>query len=269
MNADALMEFFYEVIMSKKLVRPLLIAVAIAALCVIIWCGWYLYQYMHGNILGNELLESWRGEQTADNIMAESVEIPVDFDELRDINPEIYAWLYVPGMDISYPVVQHDGDNNYYIRRSVDGQYYTGGCIYSENYNHKDFSDRMTVLYGHNLRSGKMFAPLNDFADVKVYDEHRYIYIYLPDRMLVYEIFAATPHPSEHLLLNHDFNNRQEYNDFFGEFMYKRNLNANYLENVELNYSDDKILTLSTCLRGDNQQRFLVMGRLISDIPGK
>ena len=255
--------------MSKKIVRLLLIIVAAAAVGVIIWCGWYLYQYLHGSALGNELLENWNKDQTQESLKAESVEIPVDFEKLWEINPEIYAWLYVPGMDISYPIVQHDGDNDYYIRRSVDGQYYTGGCIYSENYNKRDFSDRMTVLYGHNLRSGKMFAPLNDFADVKVFDEHRYIYVYLPDRELVYEVFAASPHSSEHLLLNHDFDNRQEFADFFSDFMYKRNLNANFLENAELDYSSDRILTLSTCLRGDNQQRFLVMGRLIAEIPGK
>ena len=127
----------------------------------------------------------------------------------------------------------------------------------------------MTVLYGHNLRSGKMFAQLNDFADVKVFDEHRYIYIYTPEKMLVYEIFAAYPFSHKHLLLNFDFNDSEQFEAFFDDVMYKPGLSSNFMDNVELDGTKDKILTLSTCLRGDNQQRYLVQGRLISEIPAK
>ena len=49
--------------------------------------------------------------------------------------------------------------------------------------------------------------------------------------------------------------------------MYRTDLNANYLEGVELSYDSDRVLTLSTCLRGNNQQRYIVMGRLIAEIP--
>ena len=255
--------------MSRKLSRTILIFVGIIAIGVIAYCSWYIYQYWHGHEIGDLLRQRWSGMDTVQDLNAESVEIPVDFDSLNEINDEIYAWVYVPGTDISYPVSQHDGDNGYYSHRAEDGSYFSGGSIYSENYNSKDFTDRMTVLYGHNLLSGRMFAQLNDFADINVFDSHRYIYIYMPDKMLVYEIIAATPHSHEHLLLNHDFNNRMEFNAFFDDVMYKRSLNANYLENVKLDFEKDRILTLSTCYRFDNQQRCLLMGRLISEIPAK
>ena len=114
-----------------------------------------------------------------------------------------------------------------------------------------------------------MFAQLNDFADVKVFDEHRYIYIYTPEKMLVYEIFAAYPFSHKHLLLNFDFNDSEQFEAFFDNVMYKPGLGSNFMDNVELDGTKDKILTLSTCLRGDNQQRYLVQGRLISEIPAK
>lgn len=253
--------------MSKKRNRTILIIIAIAALAVIAWCGVYLWQYWQGGQLDELLRRNVETNALEGDISAETVEIPVDFEALKAVNEDIYAWLYVPGMDISYPVVQHPSDNNYYIRRSSDGSSYSGGCIYSENYNGKDFSDRMTVLYGHNLRSGKMFAPLNDFSDVRVFESHRYIYVYLPDRELVYEIIAACPYSYEHILTNRDFNNRDDYDKFFDEVMYKTNLSANYLDDVKLSYDSDRVLTLSTCLRGNNQQRYIVMGRLIAEIP--
>ena len=253
--------------MSKKGTRIILIAAAIISLAVIVWCGVYLWQYWQGGRLDELLQRNVEENELAGDIDAETAEIPVDFEALKEVNEDIYAWLYVPGMDISYPVVQHPTDNSYYIRRSSDGSSYSGGCIYSENYNSRDFSDRMTVLYGHNLRSGKMFAPLNDFADVRVFDSHRYIYVYLPDRELVYEIIAACPYSYEHILTNRDFNSRADYEEFFGQVMHRTDLNANYLEGVELSYDSDRVLTLSTCLRGNNQQRYIVMGRLIAEIP--
>ncbi len=252
--------------MKKGIVRVILIIVALIALCVIAWCGWYLYQYWHGGEL-NDSLKEHIDTQAVGEIDAETVEIPVDFASLKQINPEIYAWIYVPGTVISYPVLQHDGDNGYYTHRAEDGSYYTGGCIYSENYNSLDFTDSMTVLYGHNMRAGDMFAQLNDFADVNVFDSCRYIYIYTPEKMLVYEIFASYVHSHEHLLVNHDFSDGEQFDAFFDEVLYKQSLSANYLDDIELDSGTDKVLTLSTCYRNDNQQRYLVQGRLIAEIP--
>lgn len=261
--------FIRGIFMSKKLTRTILILVGVIALGVIVYCGWYIYQYWHGHQLGDLLRQRVNGEAIVEDVNAKTVDIPVDFKSLQEVNPDIYAWVYIPGTDISYPVLQHDSNNSYYCNHAEDGSYFTGGSIYSENYNSKDFTDRMTVIYGHNLRSGRMFAKLNDFADINVFDANRYIYIYMPDKLLVYEIFAVTPHTHEHLLLNHDFNNRMEFNAFFDDVMYKPNLNANYLDDVKLDFEKDRILTLSTCYRLDNQQRCIMMGRLISEIPAR
>lgn len=253
----------------NKVLRIILIVVAVIALCVIAYCGWYLFQYWQGHRLNEQLQQNWKASEVEADTEVETVKIPVDFEALWEVNPEIYAWIYIPGTDISYPVLQHAGDNNYYIRRSEEGSYFTGGCIYTENYNNKDFTDRMTVLYGHNLRSGKMFAQLNDFADARFFDQHRFFYIYLPDRELVYEIFAAYPHAHEHLLLNHDFDVKEDYDAFFADVLSDRSLKANFVEGVVPNFDTDRVVTLSTCLRGNDQQRFLVQGILVNEIPGE
>lgn len=252
-----------------KVVRIILVIVAVIALCVIAYCSWYLFQYWQGHRLDAKLKENWIASEVGADTDIETVKIPVDFESLWEINPEIYAWIYIPGTEVSYPVLQHDGDNDFYLHRSETGDYYSGGCIYSENYNHKDFSDRMTVLYGHNLRSGKMFAGLNDFADVEFFEGHRYMYVYLPDRELVYEIFAAYPHSREHLLINHDFDNEEEYEAFFDDALGSMSLQANFSEGTVPDYDKDKVLTLSTCFRRNNQQRYLVQGMLVKEIPAE
>ena len=42
-----------------------------------------------------------------------TVEIPIDFQTLQNMNPDIYAWIKVPGTVIDYPIVQSGTDNSY------------------------------------------------------------------------------------------------------------------------------------------------------------
>lgn len=249
----------------KKAVRLLLILLIIIALCVIAWCGWYIYQYYMGGRLGDDIRGSWLDKKIDTN--AQKIEIPVDFDELWNINPEIYAWITIPDTEVSYPIVQHDGDNDFYVRRSEAGVYYSGGCIFTENYNSKDFKDRLTVVYGHNLRSGRMFAEINQFADPQYFADHRTIYVFKPDEALVYEIFAAVPYRNRHLLANADINDREVYETLFDEFMGTLDTRANFLNGVYPDFDSDKVICLSTCLQGNNRQRYLVLGRLVAEIP--
>ena len=104
-----------------------------------------------------------------------------------------------------------------------------------------------------------MFAPLNDFADEAVFESNRYIFIYTPEKVYQYEIFAAYPHSSEHLLLCHDFTNTQEFSDYFAAL--SEGLDAHYREELFPD-EDDKVLTLSTCYRRNRMKRYLVQGVL-------
>lgn len=165
-------------------------------------------------------------------------------------------------------VLQREGDEEYYSKHSENGAYYSGGSIFSQDYNQKDFSDPMTVLYGHNLRNGRMFAQLNDFSDAEVFEAHRYIYVYFPDRMLVYEIFAAYPHSNEHLLLCHDFSDAGDFTAYFDGVQAQKSLQANFRTDAWPE-PGDRVLTLSTCFRGDNHQRYLVQGKLVAEAYAK
>ena len=249
----------------KKGLRIVLIVIALIALCACAWCAWYLIQYYDGKAFGETL------DKYIDKVEIEqgvkTVDIPVDFEALQEMNPDIYAWIDIPDTDISYPILQREGDNSYYLRRNESGSYYSGGCIFTEDYNKRDFSDRMTVVYGHNLSSGKAFAYLNDYADSEVFNSHRCIYIYLPDRLLVYEVFATYPYSSEHLLLNHDFDNREEFDEFFDEAFASLSPKANFVEDGKPDFDTDKVLTLSTCFRENRHQRFLVQAKLVEEIP--
>lgn len=77
------------------------------------------------------------------------VDIPIDFAALKEKNPDVYAWISIPGTAIDYPVLQRENDNTYYLDHTIDHEEKTEGAIFTENYNNTDFEDPNTVIYGH------------------------------------------------------------------------------------------------------------------------
>lgn len=192
----------------------------------------------------------------------------LDWDELAEVNPDIYAWIYVPDTSVDYPILQHPTNNAYYLNYNIDGTYGFPGCIYTENYNSKDFTDPNTLIYGHNMDDDTMFSTLHVFRDKAMVDEDHYIYIYTPDKVLVYEIFAAYEYPSLHLILNYDYSNIYIYEQYLRNLFNVAHTGArvaNVRDDIEVT-SDNRIVTLSTCTTDhDSTKRFLVAGVLIND----
>lgn len=95
----------------------------------------------------------------------EPVDIPIDFAELRKMNPEIYAWIRIPGTEVDYPIVQRPEDDAYYLDHTIEGEAGLPGSIYTESLNKQDFTDKNTVIYGHNMKDNTMFGSLKDYKD--------------------------------------------------------------------------------------------------------
>lgn len=108
----------------------------------------------------------------------EPLDIPVDFEALQAENPDIYAWITIPGTNVDYPILQREGDNGYYLNHSVDGAGSIAGAIFTEDYNSKDFTDPNTIIYGHNMKNGSMFRTLHNYSDREFFDNNRDITIY-------------------------------------------------------------------------------------------
>lgn len=189
----------------------------------------------------------------------------VDFAALQEeINEDIYAWIYIPDNVIDYPVLQHPTDNTFYLENNIDGSKGYPGCIYTENYNSKHFTDRNTVMYGHNMKNGTMFASLHKFEDSEYFEEHPYIYIYTEEGLLVYEVFAAYETGNEHILFSCDFGLTTQYSKYLEDIYQIRNMNANIKEDLKVT-TENRILTLSTCVSGKSDRRYLVQGVLLNE----
>ena len=101
---------------------------------------------------------------------------PIDFPALRTVNPDAAAWLYCPDTVIDYPILRAT-EYDYFLRHLPDGTYNANGTLFID-YNWKDFSDKLLVIYGHNMKSGRMFGSLTNYKGQDYYDSHPYLYLY-------------------------------------------------------------------------------------------
>ena len=195
--------------------------------------------------------------ETDDIAQEETVkpDIPVDFEKLQKENPDIYAWITIPDTEIDYPVVQSESDDTYYLNHTVEKKKGLPGSIYSESQNRKDFSDPNTVLYGHNMKNGSMFAGLHKFSDEDYMTEHQKVIIYTPEHILTYKVFAAVVYDNRHILNCFDYSKTSGKKEFLQSLKDSRNLSNIYIDtNID---EGDRLLTLSTC-NSNTEQRFIV-----------
>lgn len=206
--------------------------------------------------------------ETEVDILAElGIEIPeknLDWDALQEENADIYAWIYVPGTKIDYPILQHPTEESYYLNHNLDGSEGYPGCIYTQNLNSKDFTDPNTVIYGHNMKNGSMFHTLHSFEDGAFFDENKYVFIYTPEETFVYEIFAAYEFSDAHLLYNFDFETPASFQVYLDSVLSTRDMNSHVRKDLSVT-SENHIITMSTCISGKPNNRYLVQAVLLND----
>ena len=184
-----------------------------------------------------------------------------EFAALREINPDIYAWMDIPGTGISFPILQSAEDEYYYLSHNESKEADDAGCIYTEYFNRKDFSDPNTVIYGRNVHG--RFAQLHQYQDRDFFDTYRTVNIYLEDRVLSYQIFAAYNYDDRHLIKIYDFWDKDIFSSYLETVFSQRAMDA-YVDSSIGVTADDKIITLSTGVTGQDDRRYLVQAVQVS-----
>lgn len=192
----------------------------------------------------------------------------IDFDELKAINSDTVAWVDIPSLGITYPVVQHT-DNDYYLEHDITHSASWSGAIYLGYEHNSNFEDDRSLIYGHRMDDGSMFANLlkydnEDFFKTQAEKHNNYVYIYMEDRVNVYEIFSITDvyydeHPNAFRISFPSGYTKQDFLDYLKEIeLYDTGVKA---------FADDKLLTLYTCQgNAKTKLRHMVHTRLITTI---
>ena len=204
--------------------------------------------------------------EIADSLSELGIELPnlsFDWKDLEKENEDIYSWIYVPGTNVNYPVLQHATENDYYLDRNLDHSKGLPGCIYTQKLNAMDYTDGITVLYGHNMKNGTMFKSLHNYSDRAYFNENRYIYIYTPEKVLAYEIYAACEYSDDHILYQYNATNEGTLK-FLNDLAGMRGMSNQIANDVEIP-EDAKTIVLSTCIANKPNNRWIVVGVLIGE----
>jgi len=183
----------------------------------------------------------------------------VDFAGLRRDAPEAAAWLTVPGTRIDYPVVQWT-DNQYFLGRTARHEPSRYGAIFMDYRSNRDFSDFYTVVYGHNMRGGKMFGGLREFRVAEFFERTPYGLLRTPDKTYRLHFFAFVLADSSTGAYFNDLAfvapNKKE------AFIERVRGDAGRWRDVPLG-PEDRIVALSTCLASAGDSRILLLGKLV------
>lgn len=180
----------------------------------------------------------------------------IDFKGLQQINQDIIGWIYIPETPIDYPILKNPYDD-YYLYRDYSGQYHDVGSIFMRAATQPDFSDQHTILYGHHMIDGQMFGWLPNYQEDAVLKEHPYIYIYLPGKVLMWEIYSiyqCQDATDTYRTVFEDEEDWKEWQDMTVSLCAASALRSKIK-------TESPVLTLSTCT-ASGQERYVVHGML-------
>ena len=176
---------------------------------------------------------------------------------MKAINPDIIAWICIDGTVINYPVVQ-GSDNEYYLHRTFENQSNFSGAIFLDAKNQSDFSSDNSIVYGHNLKTGKMFGSLKYYEDKEYWKDHPYIWIITEEESIKYHIFASYRTSVNDFVYVLEFGTEEE----FADYLTKCQKASYYDTGIEIG-TDDSLLTLSTCTSDSEDGRRVVQAKKV------
>lgn len=187
------------------------------------------------------------------------------FAQLTAVNPETIGYVYAPGTELDEPVVQTT-DNETYLNKTFDGgNEPLMGTVFMDTDNKKDFSDRLTWLFGHargsKVADHRMFNDVNFYDKQDYFDQHPYVVIETPDRKYYYEAMCLVIVPEDTAFYRTSFTDDKDFTTQLKK-VYEDGQTKN--PNIKIKASD-KYLVLSTCREEDETIRANLYLRQIPD----
>jgi sortase B len=243
-------------------------AVLVAALAVFGVSAYKIYSYMDEakkesqsvNTLSDNAVRIYVNDNMEtnndDNDNEETLKLQVDFDYLKNENEDIKAWLYSPDTSINYPIAQSE-DNDYYLHRLTDKTYNLAGTLFIDYRNNPDFSDFVTIVYGHNMKNGTMFGTLDNYKNQEYYNEHPLMYLATPNQSYTLELIAGyvTDADSDAYIIPQTSDERDE---FLKDVIKRSTFDSGI--SIDDVARDDRLVMLSTCSYEYENARFVAVG---------
>ncbi|MDR1713528.1 MAG: class B sortase [Coriobacteriales bacterium] len=237
----------------------LILGIALIAAALVL-AGLVVYKYLNARLHNSELaitadgLEITAGSSVPADISLDTLDI--NWAALQAINPDIIAWVLIPGTNVNYPVVQGT-DNEYYLTHLADGTYSPAGAIFSDYENSRALDGRSNFIYGHNMLDGTMFSDLTNFNDRAYFDEHRRIILCTPTRQLELESIAILECSAYAEVRQLQFVDDTDFTAYLTDLLgYAVNMDETAAEGVY------RVYCFSTCTDYGNVNRSILIARI-------
>ncbi|MEA4833376.1 MAG: class B sortase [Oscillospiraceae bacterium] len=176
--------------------------------------------------------------------------------QLKQINPDTYGYIYIPVAKISYPLVQTN-NNSDYLEKNFYGDDQPCGAVFVDYRNSRKLTkNRNTVIYAHRMDDGSMFGNLHQFKYENIFDSGT-VEITTNEGIFHYRVFCAAELQATYNYYRTDF----ESDDQFLKFAEEIQSQSKFKTDIVLKPTD-KIITLSTCMVNMHDYRFVVFAVL-------
>jgi sortase, SrtB family len=219
-------------------------------------------EYSHGDAVYDQIRSILRSDNANADAINSAASGPasrpskMDFAPLQAVNTDVVGWILAEGRAIDYPVVRGD-DNEYYLTHLFNNEQNKLGSIFMDYRNHGNFSDKNTVIYGHNMKNGSMFASLAGYKDQNYYDSFPTMMLYTPGGDFTIEFFAGIVADGNYEFVRFSFQDDKDFLDYINTLKGKSTFKSNTVVNA-----DDQIVTLCTCSYEYNNARYALFGKL-------
>lgn len=174
--------------------------------------------------------------------------IDVDFNELKNTNPDTKGWIKLEGTNINYPFVQTN-NNDFYLNHTFDKSYNGGGWVFLDYRNNLNNEEKNTIIYAHGRENKTMFGTLKNILTSQwVNNSNNYVVKMSTEyENTLWQVFSVYRIPTTSDYLQIYFSDNEFLS--FAQMLINR---SNYNFNTSIN-SNDRILTLSTCYNDNDK----------------
>ena len=226
----------------KRIRRTASKVIIICLAGIVLVSGWRLYT----------ILKDYLADRAVYNEISEQAGEEIDFDALRKINPDIIGWLYYEDTIIDYPVVQ--GENNeMYLSMLFDRTWGGCGTLFADCITEAPFRQFNTIVYGHHMKDGTMFACLKELRDPEYCAKHPKLELTTPEGKFDLEIWAFLNEPADSTIYTTNFvleEDKQAYLALTESL-------ADYVTDVKVS-TEDRLVMLSTCAYEFEDARYII-----------
>lgn len=236
-------------------------SLTVVVLGVFLFSGWKigteLYENNHNRTILDDAKAVYTKEVTTTHVNGE---VRDELKSLQKLNIDMAGWLTIADTEIDYPILQST-DNDYYLHHNYKNEKARAGSIFKDYRNTNEFLDKNTIIYGHNMKDGSMFADLRKYLDKDFFKAHPTFSYESGLTNYKVEIFSVYETTTDFYYIETDFPGKQD----FADYLEKVKQQSIYKSNVKVS-SKDRIITLSTCDTEKDYEkgRMVIQGKLVA-----